>query len=410
MSTVHIPPRAENRSNLEVLGEWKRSLGRGTASLELWKGGSLARVCLPVDRDRPGKRGGGKRGKCGPFGPRSRNRLMETTNKIRRGTLPFFVAFTYPDQFPTNPEVWKEHLEALLKRLRRVHPQAAALWRLELVPRKSGENVGKIAPHFHLLIWNVPEKWEDPGKHQTRLKFMLQTWCDIEDGRRLVRREIFRDGVLHHSEPHVENSDPDKGPIETVESKRVDRRGREWRIVEHWQKDGVAYLTERLAKLRRLEESDWVTFKEWLSVNWYEVVGSCDRRHLKAGTRVEEVQSWSGVTAYAAKYLSKETMEEVGSVGRYWGVFNRECIPWAERVDVALTVGRGVEVRRAALAYSLKCSEAGYARKLEVWKAEPENRVKPRRPFRRVQATTRWFCDVNQWARYLLGEEWRAGP
>jgi len=30
------------------------------------------------------------------------------------------------------------------------------MWRMEAKVRKSGENQGKIAPHYHLLVWNVP--------------------------------------------------------------------------------------------------------------------------------------------------------------------------------------------------------------------------------------------------------------
>lgn len=67
----------------------------------------------------------------------------------------------------------------------------------------------------------------------------------------------------------------------------------------------------------------------WLSINWYECVGSNDYKHLKAGTNVKLVTN-SGekrlVMAYVGKYTGKEDQseapEEYSDVGRYWGKWN----------------------------------------------------------------------------------------
>ncbi|HID19709.1 MAG TPA: hypothetical protein EYP28_02050 [Methanophagales archaeon] len=67
--------------------------------------------------------------------------------------------------------------------------------------------------------------------------------------------------------------------------------------------------------------------KTWLSKTWYDVVGSGDEKHLKAGTKVERVRSWRGVWSYVSKYLGKvpENQENVPeSTGRFWGVYNKE--------------------------------------------------------------------------------------
>jgi hypothetical protein len=67
--------------------------------------------------------------------------------------------------------------------------------------------------------------------------------------------------------------------------------------------------------------------KTWLSRSWYEVVGSGDERHLRAGTQVEAVQSHRGVISYAAKYATKtaEAPEAWDAgVGRWWGTFGRQ--------------------------------------------------------------------------------------
>lgn len=73
----------------------------------------------------------------------------------------------------------------------------------------------------------------------------------------------------------------------------------------------------------------WID-KGWLSGSWYAVVGSGDKRHAKAGTRVEHVRSWRGVMWYASKYMAKKTQSEaMAPVGRLWGVHNKAALPMA---------------------------------------------------------------------------------
>lgn len=67
---------------------------------------------------------------------------------------------------------------------------------------------------------------------------------------------------------------------------------------------------------------------------WYEVVGSNDAAHLKAGTEVRRVRSWRGVMSYAAKYMSKvaaASVELPEHVGRWWGVVGLLPIEYASR-------------------------------------------------------------------------------
>jgi len=65
--------------------------------------------------------------------------------------------------------------------------------------------------------------------------------------------------------------------------------------------------------------------KDWLARNWYEICGTDDERHLRAGTRAEQIRSGRhGISAYASKYAAKNEQkappEEFGWVGRFWGV------------------------------------------------------------------------------------------
>jgi hypothetical protein len=77
----------------------------------------------------------------------------------------------------------------------------------------------------------------------------------------------------------------------------------------------------------------YIPLLRWVSLAWYSVVGSGDEKHLYAGTSVEEIRSWRGVTSYASKYLGKlfdsPMMEQLGwsDPGRFWGVKGRENLP-----------------------------------------------------------------------------------
>lgn len=110
-------------------------------------GGAL----LQVKSGRAGRPGlGGKRGKVHTFTRAARRRLLFLLNSINRDlvvSLPLFLTLTYPAVWDDDPELWKEHIERLWKRIQRRFPNAALVWRLE--PQKRG------APHYHCLLFNV---------------------------------------------------------------------------------------------------------------------------------------------------------------------------------------------------------------------------------------------------------------
>lgn len=65
--------------------------------------------------------------------------------------------------------------------------------------------------------------------------------------------------------------------------------------------------------------------KQFIAQRWYEIVGSEDKRHLAAGTRVEKLAAGRGGTiSYASKYANKQAQKLVPPgyehVGRFWGV------------------------------------------------------------------------------------------
>ena len=57
---------------------------------------------------------------------------------------------------------------------------------------------------------------------------------------------------------------------------------------------------------------------------WYQIVGSGDERHRRAGTRIELLREPHAAAAYAAKQEQKQVPEEYGDVGRLWGHFGVE--------------------------------------------------------------------------------------
>jgi hypothetical protein len=100
--------------------------------------------------------------------------------------------------------------------------------------------------------------------------------------------------------------------------------------------------------------------KDWLSQAWYEIVGSDDDRHLRAGTRIDYAKSLQGsldpkrVAAYFAGYTAAGKdkgyqhqpppgwRNDNGSVGAYWG---RRGVTKAT-AEVAVTANEVIELKR----------------------------------------------------------------
>jgi hypothetical protein len=98
--------------------------------------------------------GGGKRGAIDRFSRASRKRMLELLASIRHDGTMLFLTMTYPDDKVTDDaDVYKAQFEAFRRRFEREHPEAFAVWRLELQDRKSGVHRGKIVPHWHLLVF-----------------------------------------------------------------------------------------------------------------------------------------------------------------------------------------------------------------------------------------------------------------
>jgi hypothetical protein len=78
-----------------------------------------------------------------------------------------FVTLTYPKQYPEDPELCKNHLKALRKRLERRYKSFAAFWRLGIQ--------GRGAWHFHLLLFVGPSF----GPIGELRRFISSSWYEV---------------------------------------------------------------------------------------------------------------------------------------------------------------------------------------------------------------------------------------
>jgi hypothetical protein len=99
----------------------------------------------------PLRHGRGIRDRVRGFSRESRTNLLRRLANINRRAFRtfkgrmIFVTLTYPHEYPQDPEVCKNHLKALRKRLQRMFGNFPGVWRLGI--QKRG------AWHFHLLLF-----------------------------------------------------------------------------------------------------------------------------------------------------------------------------------------------------------------------------------------------------------------
>lgn len=274
----------------------------------------------------------GKRGVCRGFSCGSRRRLTDRLNQVScAAELPVEVGLTFPDEcFDEDTsrlfKTAKLHLDVLFKRLARVCPSACGFWKMEWKPRLSGKYIDRLFPHFHLMIWGLPT--------------------------RCVGREEFGSGGREWWEEFVPERDSQlafAGLCSKVCHEHVFKGySSACKTFER------AVRAESKAELPKGDVNGYISFRDWLSMGWYHVVGSGNVAHFLAGTHVNQICSWRGVVWYFAKYFTKPDSDGVlGQIptGRCWGVFNRGSMPWAKMVELDLDNDVACRVRRIARRY-----------------------------------------------------------
>src|SRR5687768_228117 len=122
----------------------------------------------------PRKRlGGGTRDKVRGFSRESRRNLLRRLASINRAAFKAFkgrlisITLTYPHEYPEEPELCKNHLKALRRRLQRKFGDFAGFWRLGI--QKRG------AWHFHLLLFVGPSI----GSVDELRSFISTSWYEV---------------------------------------------------------------------------------------------------------------------------------------------------------------------------------------------------------------------------------------
>ena len=308
LSKVHNSPR--NTSN---------------GMLQVYRNASFMQLrCRSEGHLRGPERRGGERGEIEEFTAASRRRMLDYLAKVDDGAVPFMAGLTYPDEFDRyawDGEQVKRHIDTMSKRFARRFPDGCLMWKLEFQARKSGVNKGKIAPHIHAFVWGVPWgfEWKTMQTEQVRLR------------RRMVGSVVVWDeGVLAGGE-WVEGH-----------SALVDER-------EGW----GAIRVEPHGKCPSVVNGDSIA--NWFARNWYDVVGSGEVKHYRAGTSVQTLGSKRGAFAYAAKKYVAKTGECVWSAkpGRFWGIVGRKNLPLGRRDVLELTNGQALKLRRVMRRYRM---------------------------------------------------------
>jgi hypothetical protein len=133
-----------------------KSPHQGVAYVSSSVGGSVSTLSFEDTKTRNQlsshrRHGRGMRDRVRGFSRASRTNLLRRLASINRTAFKgfrgrmIFVTLTYPHEYPEDPEVCKNHLKALRKRLQRKCDSFAAFWRLGIQRRG--------AWHFHLLLF-----------------------------------------------------------------------------------------------------------------------------------------------------------------------------------------------------------------------------------------------------------------
>jgi hypothetical protein len=121
----------------------------------------------------PKRRGGGIREKVRGFSRASRRNLLRRLASINRSAFRtfkgriIFVTLTYHHEWPEDPELCKNHLKSLRKRLERRYKSFAAFWRMGVQRRG--------AWHFHLLLF-VGSSF---GTVREQRRFISSSWYEV---------------------------------------------------------------------------------------------------------------------------------------------------------------------------------------------------------------------------------------
>jgi hypothetical protein len=233
-------------------------------------------------------------------------------------------------------------------------------------------------------------EWSAPSRRNFR-KFMGGLKLGALDGALMV-------GLTYPAEfPEPESHDVYKGHLEAFKARfRRQYPGASFVWKLEFQKRGAAHYHLVVFGIGEGQGAidDW---KKWADRAWYEVVGSGDEKHLRAGVTSEWVRSRGGALGYLVKYLGKDDQTRPGDfTGRYWGLCNKCALPLApvrkeeksdhdavliRRVFRKMTESqiKGRRMNDALKKLGIWCEWGASVMDMEAWHAKPDcDRFLPR--------------------------------
>lgn len=191
---------------------------------------------------------------------------------------------------------------------------------------------GHATPKLHVQIWDRGVKVKRPGGQPQQLKNEKRgtisglsrkarqrlLWCAENTPELRCQGLMFV--TLTYPGEWPKDGRQVKRHLDTF-GKRTRRFGGYFLWVLEYQTRGAPHF-HLLAKYP--DEWNLEKVREWVAGSWYEVVGSGDERHLKAGTGVEEVKNPQAagyyVSSYSGKWEQKRIPEGVSLPGKMWGM------------------------------------------------------------------------------------------
>lgn len=247
--------------------------------IEITRGAGVVKVQRPHEQHtrQPPKR---KSGDIEGLSPSAARRLQVKMAKVRQDHQPVFATLTYPDAYAWTGDQLKEQIKKFWQRLDYKEAGISMVWKIEIKRRKSG-TLG-------------PKQYTPPGMDPD----------DVEGGCQMphIHLLIFKDTP---------------GEWSGAEYEHMKRK-----IAKHWHeivwKDADREHLQSVSDALRDEDHD------------------VKQEHADAGTRTERIRSRRGTLAYVSEYISKEESSLGHSIGRYWGIYGRDSMPWGITVTVAL--------------------------------------------------------------------------
>src|SRR5215217_5346153 len=170
--SIHIGPPRDTYKDKLIMNRSNREVAYVSSAV----GGSLSQISFgdSETRNRSGSiHGRGIKDKIKGFSRVSRRNLLRKFASINRTAFRAFegrvisVTLTYPNEYPEDPQLCKNHLKALRKRLQRRFGDFSGFWRMGIQRRG--------AWHFHLLLFVGPSI----GPVGDLRRFISSSWHEV---------------------------------------------------------------------------------------------------------------------------------------------------------------------------------------------------------------------------------------